>query len=104
VLSQRFLVCVLNLIHDHAVVVEVDRVIAGLVRVPCLDRPQVRGAAGDHIVTGVDKDLAEQVQRLLGAIGQQDVARHSRDAILVHRGSQVLLERPISLGGTVLQG
>ena len=76
--------------------------VARSVCVPRLDRSQVCGAASKHVISRVNEDLANQVQGLLGAVGQQDVARCCWDTILVHRSSQVFFEGLVSLGGAVL--
>ena len=101
--GEHLFVGMLHLIHDHAILIEAHSVEARLISIPSLDRSQVGGTAGEHEVTGVNENLANQVQGLLGAIGQQDVAGHGRDAILVHCGGQVFLERSIPLSGAVLQ-
>ena len=74
----------LEQVHAHAVVVHRHAADLGLVRRERLQRADVGGALGDDDVAGVQERLGEQVERLLGAGGDEQVARLEAHADLGH--------------------
>jgi hypothetical protein len=87
----------------HAVVVQGYSDELWLVHSPRLNGPQIGGHVGEDLVVVVDEQPANEVQRLLRSVGHENVAGHSRDAILLHGLGQELFERRIAFRGTILQ-
>ena len=55
------------------------------------------------MVTGVDEDLAEQIERLLGAGRDHDVVRVGVHGLLGHEHGRALAQGELSLTASVLQ-
>jgi hypothetical protein len=102
-IGYRLLIGVLYLIHNHAVVIQAHCVVTTLIRIPRLNGTQICGAASDHVVAGIEEDLANQIKGLLRPVGQKNVVPHSGDAVLMHRVGKILLKRRIALSRAVLQ-
>src|SRR6218665_3032653 len=77
----------------------------GAVQAKALDGGQEGGAFDDDFVAGVDQRLAQQVQRLLAAGGDDQVlGADVQGGLAGHEGGQLLAQRLVALGGAVLQG
>ncbi len=75
----------------------------GLVGGECAERAHVRGALGQHHVAGVDEDPGDQVERLLGADGDDHVVGPGLDALQAHDVADLLAQVRVALAGAVLQ-
>ena len=77
----------------------------GPVQTETLDGGQEGGAFHDHLAARVDQGLAQQIQRLLAAGGDDQVGRgHALGAFADHELGQLLAQRVVALSGAVLQG
>ncbi|OQB99288.1 MAG: hypothetical protein BWX79_03175 [Alphaproteobacteria bacterium ADurb.Bin100] len=94
----------LQLIGLHAVAVDRRADQLSAVQPEALDGGQEGGALDDDLVTGGNQRLAQQVQRLLAAGGDDEVLGcHGGAALARHEGGELLSQRAVALGGTVLQ-
>jgi hypothetical protein len=66
--------------------------------------PHVGGRFGEHDVTGVEQDPADEVQGLLTAHGHDDVVRRGGDADEAHDLADLLTEPRVTLAAAVVQG
>ncbi|OQA38150.1 MAG: hypothetical protein BWY52_03295 [Chloroflexi bacterium ADurb.Bin325] len=94
----------LQQLRAQPVVVLRHRDIVGLVGVPRLQRAQIGRLLYQHPVAGVDQHLADQIQRLLSAAGDQHVARLGPDAVAGHAVADEAAQGRVALGRPVLQG
>ena len=61
------------------------------------------GSSVSTLVAGVEQQLADQVQRLLRAGGDEHVVGRDLDPVARHVPHQQLAQREVALGGAVLQ-
>jgi len=87
----------------HAVLVHRHVDVLGLVRVPCLQRAEVGGSFDNEMIAGIDEDLADEIERLLRAAGDEDVFRFDDDAVARRVPRDHLAKRAIAFGGAVLK-
>ena len=88
----------------HAMAVDGRADELGAIEAKALDGGQKRRAFHDHLVTGTDQGLAQQVQRLLAAGGDDEVLGcHALRALAGHELAELLTQRLVALGGAVLQ-
>ena len=93
----------LELVDDHAVVVEVDLEVAGLVRAERRERADVGGRLHDDLVARVEEDLRDQVQGLLRAGRDHEVLGVGLDAFRSHQADEALPELQQALPSAVLE-
>ena len=97
--DQRF-----QAVHLHAVAVDRRADQIGAVQAEALDRREKGRTFDDHLVARVDQRLAQQVQRLLAAGGDdQLLGRQIGHALARHERGQLLAQGVVALGRTVLQ-
>ena len=69
-----------------------------------MDGGQERWAFHNHLVAGRDQRFAQQIQRLLAAGGDdQLLGGHIGGPLAGHEGRELLTQRLVAFGGTVLQ-
>ena len=94
-----------QLLHDHAVLVGGDLHKLGLIGVEGVDGAQVGGAFHNNDVAGVDEQLCHIVQALLAAGGENDVVGGGVDGVLgFHAFHDLFPQGQVALGGAILQG
>ncbi len=99
-----------ELVDVHAVGVNRGADQLRAVQAKALDGGQKGGRLHDHLVARRDHGLADQVQRLLAAGGDDQAFRCDRGAsatacpaLVGHKGADALAQRLVALGGAVLQ-
>ncbi len=97
--TQRFF----KLVHDHPVFVGRYRDILCAIGIPGLKRSQVGGQFDHDVVTLIDEQPSEQIERLLRAGGDQDIISSDVDAIAHRVTGDHLAQRTIAIGGSILQ-
>ena len=94
----------LQLIHLHAVAVDGRTDQIGAVKPEALDGGQKGRPLHDGLAARIDQALAQQIERLLAAGGDdQLVGGHIFGALGLHELRQLLAQRLVALGGAVLQ-
>ena len=89
----------------HALPVHRCRHELGAVQAEALDGGQEGRAFDDHLVAGGNEGLAQQIQRLLAAGGDDQVlGRHALVALAGHESGELFAQRVVALGRAVLQG
>ena len=94
----------LQAVHVDALFVQRRADQLGTVQTEALDGGQESGAFDDDLVAGADQGLAQQVQRLLAARGHDQLLGGQGRALAVHESGDLLAQRAVTFGGTVLQG
>ena len=88
----------------RAFVVTFDGVEHRLIRRESLQRAEVGRCFDRHRTAGVDQHLADQIEPLLRAGGDQHLVGVGLDAVRGHLGGDPLAQRRITFTGCVLQG
>ena len=97
--AQRFF----KLIHDHPVFVGRDGNVLRAVGIPGLKRSQVGGRFDHDMVTLIDEQPSEQIERLLRAGCDEYIFSGDIDTVARRVPGDHLAQRTITIGGAVLQ-
>lgn len=92
-----------QLVGFHAVLVDRRGNHLRAVETKTLNGGQKGRPLHDHLVAGVDQGLADQVERLLAAGGDDQLVRRHDSALGRHEGAELLAQRLVAFGGAVLQ-
>ena len=94
----------LQLVAVDAVLIQADGDYLRAVEVEGLERGEVAGLLDGHGVAGVNERRGDHVQRLLGAVRDDDVFGREIHALLLIAVGDKLAQRHVALGVAVLQG
>src|SRR5579863_3231828 len=92
-----------ELLGEQAIVIDGHGNVLRSVHVEGLQRAQISGCFDEHAVAAIDKHLADQIQSLLGAGGNENVLGTGNDAVASDVAGNHLAEGLIAFGRTVLQ-
>ena len=94
-----------QLFHDHAVLIGGDGDEVGLILLEGVDRAEIARALEHDVVARVEEELAQEVQALLAAGGDEDVAGIGVDVVLGGDAlANLLAQAQVAVGGAVLHG
>ena len=88
----------------QAVVVAGHAEVFRTVDVERLERAEIGGRLDQDAIAGVDQQLADEVERLLGTGGDHDVLGLRLDAVAGSVPRDHLAQRLVTFGGAILQG
>ena len=94
----------LQILRHHAVIIGLNGQQAAFIGAEHRQGRQIGGVLADHQISRFQKDLARQIQSLLGTADDQDILRRAGNPLSCQALCQLLPQGQIAGGGAVLQG